>query len=113
MIDPWFDPNRWAWLPGTLFGVLGGCWGSLAGILAPMGRARRLVLGGGVAMFAVAVIFLASGAVALALRQPYGIWYGLMLPGLLGVFVLPFQFPMIRRRYREAELRRMQAEDLS
>ncbi len=37
MSDPWFDPNLYAWIPGTAFGVTGGLWGGLAGTLAPAG----------------------------------------------------------------------------
>jgi hypothetical protein len=40
MAERWFDAMQWAWLPGTLLGVLGGLWGSLAGVLAPKGKAR-------------------------------------------------------------------------
>ena len=32
---PWFDPNAWAWLPGTLFGCLGGLWGARARACSP------------------------------------------------------------------------------
>ena len=42
MSEPWFDPNRYAWIPGTALGVLGGILGSMAGVLAPRGRAKGL-----------------------------------------------------------------------
>jgi hypothetical protein len=111
MNDPWFDPNRWAWLPGTLLGVLGGLWGGLAGTLAPQGKARRLVLGSGELLQWLSVILLGAGLIALFTGQPYGIWYGLGLAGLIGTVVLGPALPQIRKRYREAEERRMQAED--
>jgi hypothetical protein len=112
MSEPWFDANHWAWLPGTVFGCLGGLWGSLGGILAPQGKARPLVMGLGWLLFLASVGLLAAAVTALAVGQPYGIWYGLGLPGLLGVGLMGALLPVARLRYRQAEERRMQAEDL-
>jgi hypothetical protein len=112
MNEPWFDANAWAWIPGTLFGTLGGLWGAVAGTLAPRGRARGLVLGSGLAFVAIGVAMLAGGLVALATGQPYGIWYGLLLPGFMGIVLFPCLLPVVWKRYREAEERRIQAADL-
>lgn len=112
MNEPWFDANSWSWLPGTLFGTLGGLWGGLAGTLAPRGKARGFVVGSGVAFIAVAAVFLILGVVALATGQPYGIWFAFLLPGAQGLILFPLLLPVIARRYREAEGRRMQAADL-
>ena len=38
MNEPWFDPNSYAWIPGTLLGTLSGLWGALVGTLAPRGK---------------------------------------------------------------------------
>jgi len=111
MNEPWFDPNAWAWLPGTLFGCLGGLWGALAGTLAPRGKARRFVLGSGLLLLLISVIFLAAAIYALGSGQPYGIWFGLGLPGVQGVLVLGPLLPLVRYRYQQAEARRMAAED--
>jgi hypothetical protein len=112
MNEPWFDPNTWAWLPGTLFGGLGGLWGALGGTLAPRGKARPFILGYGRLLLALSVAFLAAALLALRSGQPYGIWYGLGLPGVLGVVVLGPLFPLVAYRYRQAEERKMAAEDL-
>src|SRR5690349_10758975 len=77
MIEPWFDPNYYAWIPGTLFGVIGGCMGALVGCLAPRGRARSLVLGAWFSFLALAFALLVAGIIALANGQPYGVWFGL------------------------------------
>lgn len=111
-MTPWFDPNAWAWLPGTLFGCLGGLWGSCAGVLAPRGKARGFVLGFGGLLVVVSVVFLAAAVVAYLGGQPYGIWFGLGLPGLQGVVLLPILMPIVLLRYRQAEERRMTAQDL-
>jgi hypothetical protein len=87
-------------------------YGGLAGLLAVQGKARSLVLGFGDLLETLAVGLLAAGVIALLTGQPYGVWYGLGLAGLIGVLVLPFNLRELRKRYREAEERRMQAEDL-
>jgi hypothetical protein len=111
-MNAWFDPNLYAWIPGTLLGVVGGTLGALAGALAPRGRARGLVLG----LFAAAALasfaLLAIGVAALLVGQPYGIWYGFGLPGLLGSVLFAALYPVVQRRYLEAETRRLQAADL-
>ncbi len=111
-MTPWFNPNAWAWLPGTLFGCLGGLWGACAGMLAPQGKARGFVVGFAALLLAMSVIFLTAAVVALCEGQPYGIWYGLGLPGLLGLVVLGPNLPTVFLRYRQAEERRMAAQDL-
>lgn len=112
MTEPWFNPSYWAWLPGTLLGCLSGLWGALVGILAPQGKAKRLVFGFGLLIVAVSLDSLVAGLVALANAQPYGVWYGLLLPGGAAILVAAL-FPVVRVRYREAEQRRMQAEDFN
>lgn len=113
MIEPWFDPNAYAWIPGTALGVLAGTWGSVVGILAPRGKAKSMSLGLGWLLLAASGIMLAAGLSALYCKQPYGVWYGLLLPGILGPVVLGTNLPTVYRRYHESEKRRMEAEDLS
>lgn len=112
MTEQWFDPNLYAWIPGTLLGVAGGILGALAAILATRGKAKGLVLGFYGLGIAVSAILLIAGVVALIQGQPYGIWYGLGLPGLLGVTVFGVLFPVLLKRYREAEARRLAAQDM-
>ena len=112
MNDPWFDP-MYAWLPGTLLGVIGGTLGGLAGWLAPKGKAKALVLGGLWVLLAASAVMLILGVVGFFAGQPYGVWYGLGLAGLIGVLVLGVNAPQILRWYRAAEERRMSARDLT
>jgi hypothetical protein len=44
--------------------------------------------------------------------QPYGVWYGLLLPGVIGLIVLGSLSPVAVTAYRQAELRKIQARDL-
>jgi hypothetical protein len=112
MIEPWFNPNLYAWIPGTFLGLLGGLLGTLGGIFAPRGKHRGLVLG----VFAFSMLYsaglLAAAIVALCQGQPYGIWYGLGLPGVLGLIIFGVNLPTMLNTYRMAEERRMQAQDL-
>jgi peptidoglycan/LPS O-acetylase OafA/YrhL len=112
MSEPWFDPNLYAWIPGTLIGVLGGLWGALVGTLAPRGKARGLVLGSLAVLLLAGVACLAAGVAALISGQPYGVWYGLLLAGVLGVVVLGSLSPLALNAYRQAEARRLEARDL-
>lgn len=112
MNDLWYDPIRWAWLPGTAFGVLAGLWGSMAGMLAPMGRAKALIVGAGVVLLVAGLGLLIAGVVGLVVGQPFQIWWFLMLPGLLSIFVLGPLMPVMLLRYRQAEARKMKAGDL-
>jgi len=63
-------------------------------------------------VWAVAVALLIVGIVALADGQPWGVWYGLLLPGAIGTLVVGANSVVILKRYREVEERRLAAKDL-
>jgi biotin transporter BioY len=112
MIEPWFDPNHYAWIPGTAYGLAAGLMAGLGGWLVPRGRARNFILRAWLALWAVAVALLILGIVALANGQPWGVWYGLLLPGAIGTLVVGANSVVILKSYREAEERRLAAKDL-
>lgn len=112
MAEPWFNPNLYAWIPGASVGVIGGILGAAVGSLAPRGKLRRLVVGMQIGLIAVCVVMLIVGVYAWIAGQPYGIWYGFGLAGLLGVTVIGSLLPTTLRAYRQAELRKSQAHDL-
>jgi hypothetical protein len=60
----------------------------------------------------VAIVLLVVGIVALASGQPWGIWFGLLLPGAIGTLVVGANSIVILKRYREVEERRVEAKDL-
>jgi multidrug transporter EmrE-like cation transporter len=111
MSTPWFEPNLYAWIPGTLLGVAGGLWGSLSGMLVPRGKGRLLIVGGAAVFLVLSLGLLVAGIVALSKGQPYGIWYGLGFPGLLGTVLFAIFLPMSRTLYVQAEQRKIQARD--
>jgi hypothetical protein len=81
-------------------------------LLAPKGKCRTLVMGMHFTIRAGCCVLLAAGVAALLTGQPYGIWYGLGYPGLLGLLLFGPLTWVIRKRYTEAELHKSMAEDL-
>ena len=100
MNAPWFDPNL-AWLPGTALGVVGGVFGGIVGILMPLSRERRRLIGMRciklfyILLLISSAVLLGASLIALISGQPYGIWYGLGLAGFIGSAVFGAQYPLI------------------
>ncbi len=113
MNDPWFNSNWVGGILGSTLGVLGGTWGALGGILAPRGRGRALVLGLGWLLVAASLVLLVAGVVAIFAGQPYGVWYSLLLCGVIGTAVVGGNLVPVYRVYRSAEQRAMEAQDLN
>ncbi len=92
MNTPWFDPSL-AWIPGTAFGILGGLFGGCFGILMPLSRAEKRLVGirtikaAYFLLLGMSAVMLLAGGLALIAKQPYDIWYGLALPGAIGLIV--------------------------
>ncbi len=116
MAAPWFDPNTFGmWfgsIAGGVGGSLGGILGALAGMLAPRGKGRPVVMGGFVVFLALGLASLAFGVVAIVNGQPYGIWYPPSLLGLILTLVMGGLLPVVRKRYAEAEARRLDASGI-
>jgi len=100
MNTPWFDPNL-AWIPGTVIGIIGGLFGGTIGILMPLSRLKKRLLGiryiktAYILLLGWSVAMLLAGITALISGQPYGVWYGLGLAGFIGVIVFGSLFPLI------------------
>ena len=113
MSEPWFDPNMYSWVGGTLFGVIGGgIGGPLIGVNASKGKNKGLVFGFIYTMIAISITMLGVSIYAYASGQPYGVWYGIGLPGMIGVLIFPFLIPSVNASYKRAELKRMEMEEL-
>ncbi len=106
----WLSPRQGGWV-GALGGIAFGLIGALVGVLAALGRARRLALG---LLGALLVCGLAAGTVgglALVRDQSWPVAFPFLLLAAVGTFVPLVALPGVRRRYRQIEIRRMQALD--
>jgi hypothetical protein len=112
--EPWFNENLfgalWGSIAGGGGGTLVGLWGALVGTLAPKGKGRAWLLGAGWVLVGLGVLSLGFGLYALAVGQPYGIWYGPCLTGVVVIVVTGGLIPVARKRYAEAEARRLEGE---
>jgi hypothetical protein len=103
--------GRSAGIVGGVGGVLIGCLGAVIEWLAVRGKAQRFVVNAVRVLIGVGVASALGGFVAVALRQPYGVWYALLLLGVLVMVIFPFRLRSYQDRYREFELRRMTSMD--
>jgi hypothetical protein len=103
--------DRQGGMMGAAIGCIGGLYGTVIGLLVPRGKARRFVLSLMMTMAGSGSVMLMVGLVALALRQPYAVWYPLVMSGvILGILSLSL-LPGVKRQYDQIELRRMTAMD--
>ncbi len=110
-VEPWFDPGLVGGLMGGGVGVIGAVYGTVVGVLAPRGKGRTFVMALHWGTMTLGAVLLAAGIGAAVAGQPYGVWYSLLLPGMLLVVLMGAMTPVIRQRYRQAEHRRLQAEE--
>lgn len=108
--NAWRSDRSAGWVGGIGGGVLG-LLGALVGLLAGRGRARRVVFGLLMTILIVGGTSLFLGIVAVTIGQPYGVYYPLLLCGVIATLVPLTLMPQMKRRYEELELRRMSALD--
>lgn len=97
-------------LSGAGVGILGGLIGAVGGFCAPRGKAKGLV----VALFAIQIgagfVLIGLGIGAIVVGAPGMVSYGLLMPGGLALLLGITLFPVMLMRYRQAEMRRIEAE---
>ena len=108
--NPWWTDQAGGWI-GGIGGSLCGLLGGLIGTLAGMGKARRFVLALTTALVVLGAVALVVGVIAWLLGQPYGVYYPLLLGGIILTAVCGGNLPGLRRRYEQIELRKMEAMD--
>lgn len=112
----WFTPqqaNLLGAVAGGVIGVLGGgVTGPVIGYFAPRGRAKGLVLGLLGFWLGLGVLLLVAGAAAAITGQPRHVVYPLALIGGIATVVMGGLLPVTIARYRQAERRRLEAEQL-
>ena len=60
---------------------------------------------------AAGVLALTAGVVAVLQHQPYAVVFPLLLLGVLATSICGGLLPIVRRRYAELEMRRLEAAD--
>lgn len=114
-MTPWFDQQTAGMVGGLLGagigGLLGGIGGGVGGPLAAMGKAKPFVLGIFYFGIMVGAALGITGLVALAMGQPWWVWASFMGPGVITAGVMGGLLPVVRMRYRQAEQRRLDAQD--
>ena len=109
---PWWS-NRTAGflggIAGSIFGILGGLIGSLAG----MCKAPKIVKTTMAVLFFGGLVSLTAGLIALLSSQPYAVYYPLLILGFISTVLMGALYPIVRNRYLQDELRKMQAADAS
>ena len=113
MNEAWIHPGILGSILGGTLGTLGGIIGTLASIFVPKGKAKKLVLGVVIFSIVLSLILLVIGIIAYLSGQPRGVCYGVGYPGLVGTVVFGIGYPVTLKRYRDAELRKSMAEDLT
>lgn len=106
----WFSTRNGV-LVGAIGGTVIGLWGALIGVLAARGRAKSFVLMSAGALFVVGIAALVAGLTALLMRQPYAVYYPLLLVGGILAFAMFALRRSLPQRYEAFELDRMRAMD--
>ncbi len=107
----WWNDTEAGWYGGMAGGLIG-IIGAIIGTLCSLGRGRSFAVGLGWFVLFAGVVSLAGGAVAVSTGQPYGVYYPLLLIGVIATLVMGLNMRTIGKRFAEAELRRMEALDV-
>lgn len=103
--------SRGVTLMGAIGGSLIGIWGALIGFLTSRAKARGFVLGSATALIVIGAASFVAGTIAFATGQPYGVYYPLLLIGVILVVVIGSLRKTLPHRYEAHELKKMQAMD--
>jgi hypothetical protein len=114
-MEPWWTSVQAGWIGGiggSVLGLFGAALGTIGGICAPRGKCKGLVHVLIMLPLVAGLAALIVGLAALGLGQPYHVWYPLLIFGIVGTAVMGGLLPVFRARYREADQRRLEAEEL-
>jgi hypothetical protein len=106
----WWSDQTAGWI-GGMGGAVIGCLAGLLAWLASNGRSRSFVVRTVQVLIALGGLLGIGAIAALASRQPYAVWFPLVLGAALLLGILPPRLREFRRRYEELELRKMASVD--
>ena len=113
-MEPWFDTKTAGLVGGVIgstIGILGAIIGCTCWICVQKGWKKFIY-----SIFVIAItmgyVLLAIGLVAIKDKQPYHVWYPLLYPGVLETVLFTIFLFIVRRRFTQNELKKMQAKDL-
>jgi len=109
MTDSWFSvetAEAFQWLALLSFF-------SLLGPYAALGRRRQLVMTTWLTLLAFGCVCLVAAIVAAVVGQPRHVIKPLAVGGVVITVIFAGLYGTLKRAYQEAELRRMQAQDIS
>jgi len=112
-MSEWWSSEAAAWIgaiAGGGCGALAGIYGALLGWLGPRGVGRVPMLTAHALFVAAGAVALVAGIVAVSGGQPYHVYYPLLLGGGIMSIVMGSLYPVARLRYRQAEQRKLDAE---
>ena len=117
MAQPWFDPNAFGAMAGAIIGggggIIGGILGAVTGKLVQTGKGKKGLYLAYSIFFSFGLILLCVGLYALIAGQPYGIWYPLLLSGVIFSFVMGLgRFYLLPQNYRMVEARKLAANEI-
>lgn len=113
-MDAWWTAQQSGLIGGIgggAIGLIGASIGAMSFLIA-RGKGKPIFVGTFGVMIALGAVVLAVGIVAVVKGQPYHVWYPLVLGGFLLSCLFGALLPVVLVRYRAAEVRRMQAEQL-
>jgi hypothetical protein len=110
--DAWWSNRSGGWV-GAILGTSLGLIGALIGVLGSRPKYLRLASGIMLLAIAVGIVLLLTGIGAVCLKQPYAVYYPLLLSGGLTTAIMAPLFIQARRRQQQNELRKIRALDAS
>lgn len=114
LTNEWWTATQAGWIGGAI-GILGALFGTVLGglsFLVQQGKAKWFMLGGYGVMTAIGIFALLTLVVALVMGQPWHVVQPLLLVGPLFTALGVFLGMVVRRHYRAAEERRLDAAQI-
>lgn len=111
----WFSDRANSYIGGilgTLCGLYGALFGTVAGLLVPQGKGRFWVMGLLFFGLVMGIILLILGIYAFYVGQAYHVYYPFASCGAIMTFLMLIFVPTMRKEYAKAELRKIQALDV-